>query len=405
MATAVPWTEQYRPKTASEIIGQDNAMRQLKSLLATYKQRSVRAAVLVGPTGTGKSAAVHALANDMDLEVMEVNASDFRNKEGIQSIVGSAAGQASLFAKGKVILVDEIDGLSGQKDRGGIPALAALLDTTLHPIIMTTNAIDDPKFKALKKKAESIEFSPMGYLDVFAILKRICDGEKISYEEMSLKTVARRCGGDARAAINDLQSAVSANGSLDKEAIDSISTRDREAEITHALVRVFKTTKAEIARDAFLNLEIDLDEAILWMDWNIPREYSSPADLDRAYRSLSSADVFRGRIRRWQHWRFLVYVSALSSVGVALAKDEKNPAQVTYQRTGRLLKIWIANQKNARRKTIGAVVASHTHTSQREAVSATVPFLQYIFRHDKTSSAAMALELDLDKDQVAWLQA
>ena len=47
-----------------------------------------------------------------------------------------------------------------------------------------------------------------------------------------------------------------------------------------------------------------------------------------AYDYLSKADVFRGRIRKWQYWRYLVYQSALMNLGVAFSKDKINKQQV-----------------------------------------------------------------------------
>ena len=43
------------------------------------------------------------LANELGLEVYEVNASDFRNAEQINQKVGSAVKQQSLFSKGKEV--------------------------------------------------------------------------------------------------------------------------------------------------------------------------------------------------------------------------------------------------------------------------------------------------------------
>ena len=56
--------------------------------MSTYGSRKVRKALLVyGPSGVGKTSTIHALANELDLEIIEVNASDVRNTEGLETKV------------------------------------------------------------------------------------------------------------------------------------------------------------------------------------------------------------------------------------------------------------------------------------------------------------------------------
>ena len=132
-----PFTIKYQPKKIGEIIGQDTAIKNLKNFVVNFKRQKKNAALLYVPSGVGKTISVHALANELNLEILEVNASDVRNAEQINSLVGSAVGQMSLFSKGKIILVDEIDGLSGMKDRGGLLAITKLIEKSSFPMILT----------------------------------------------------------------------------------------------------------------------------------------------------------------------------------------------------------------------------------------------------------------------------
>ena len=59
-----------------------------------------------------------------------------------------------------------------------------------------------------------------------------------------------------------------------------------------------------------------------WVEENIPREYKKNPDIARAFDALSIADTFFGRIRRWQYYRFYVYIYNLLSAGIAIAKEE-----------------------------------------------------------------------------------
>jgi len=399
----LPFTKKYCPKTTREIYGQDSVIKELKSFIENIGKQKKKAALIYGPSGTGKTCSVYAIANELSLEVFEVNASEFRNKEQIEQKVGSAVNQHSLFSKGKIILVDEIDGLSGKEDRGGIQALYDLIEKTTFPIILTATNPWDAKFSTLRNKSVLIEFKPMGYLDIFSVLKHICDKEKIKADEDALKILARRAGGDCRAAVNNLDALAGEKKTVTKEEIDELSERDREESIINALMKIFKTTDPKLAITAFDNVKEDVGEQFLWLDENLPLEYEKPADLARAYDKLSKADVFNRRIKRWQHWRFLVYINALITAGVAVSKDEKYHKFVQYKPTGRLLKLWWAKQKSLKKKAIASKIAERTHSSAREVLK-DIEYFKVIFRKNKEMAKEIADELNLDKEEILWLK-
>src|SRR3989338_2554395 len=104
------WTKRYAPKNSSEVVGQEKALISLKSFISGYKKARKKAMILYGPPGCGKTSSVYAVASELNLKVIEINASDCRNKDAISTIIGAASKQMSLFARGKLILVDEIYG-------------------------------------------------------------------------------------------------------------------------------------------------------------------------------------------------------------------------------------------------------------------------------------------------------
>jgi len=399
----IPFIKKYEPKKTSDIHGQDSAVKQINDFISDYKNQKKKSALIFGPVGVGKTCSAYAIANELNLEVVEVNASDFRNKEQINTKVGSAVKQSSLFSKGKIILIDEIDGLSGTKDRGGINALTKLMSNSAFPIILTATNPWGNKFSSLRRKSVMIEFEPLDYKPIFDVLKNICEKEKISYKQDVLKQLARMSAGDLRGAINDLQLLTQDKKELMKESLDELSERNKEETIINALLKIFKTNDAKIAIKAFENVNEDINQQFLWMDENLPREYEKPDDLARAYDKLSRADVFNGRIRRWQHWRFLVYINALLSAGIAVSKDEKYKNFVQYKPTGRILKLWWAKQKSFKKKAIAAKIAEKTHSSTKDVLKNTLPYIHVIFKKNKKMRAELIKELELDRDEVAWL--
>lgn len=396
-----PWIHKYMPKSSKEIEGQANVLRMIKEFILNYKDSKKNALLLYGAPGLGKTSSVNAVAKDLDYELIEMNASDYRNKDKINSILGNASQQMSLFSKGKIILVDEVDGVAGRKDFGGVASIIALIKKSKFPIIMTANNPFHKKFSTLRKKAEMVQLKELDINSMLNILKKICDSENVKYSEDVLKTLARRSGGDARSAINDLQT-VSSNGTVDKKNLDNLGDRDKTSTMLTALKRILKAKDLSVSLGAFDNVNENIDECILWLDENIAYDYKNPKDLARAYDKLSRADVFRGRIRRWQHWRFLSYVNQLCTAGVAVAKDERNKDFVAYKPTGRILKMWWAKQKNMKKKSIAEKIAYKTHCSMKEAFKH-VDYYKKMFENPDLAFS-ISEEIELNKDEIEWMK-
>lgn len=391
----IPLCEKYRASCFADIKGQDAAIAKIKLFMLGFPKE--KAIVLYGPTGTGKTSLVYALAAENKAEILELNASDLRNKEEIDKIVKQASQQASLFSpsfsiKGKkVILVDEVDGLTAD-DRGGLPELINLIEDSSFPIIITANDIWDKKFSDLRKRAEMLEFKEINYMTIFEILKSICTRENCSFPDDLLKNIAIKSRGDVRAAINDLQTI-----SLET-SIEGIDERDKEEKIFNVLRNVFKQLPTWETLMMYEKLNMPLDEVFLWLEENIPFEYKGK-ELYKAFDALSKADVFRGRIHRQQHWRFLIYENFLLSAGVSASKKEIKRGFISYQRPSRILKIWMINQKTIQKKSIAAKYALFSHISKERAMQ-DFPLIKMIIK-DKPETLR---KLDLSEEEKEFLK-
>ncbi|RME52626.1 replication factor C large subunit [Candidatus Woesearchaeota archaeon] len=398
-----PWIFKYQPRTTKDVIGQEEAVKKVETYIQAYKPGG-KALLLAGPTGSGKTATVHAIATEHSREILEVNASDTRNKDQLFTIVGQASKSMSIFGTGKIILIDEIDGLAGNKDRGGALAVAELIKQSKHPIILTTNDLSPQKLKPIRKQTTTVLFPPVDTNTITAHLEYICRQENITAPKEALKTLARRSNGDVRSAVNDLQ-VLCASGTLDTSLLDIIAQRDRTETMLHALLRVFKTTQANVALGAFDEVNEDLDKIFLWMDENLPREYTRPEDIAKAYHALALADRFFGRIKRWQHYRFYVYCYILLSAGIALAKQERYQATNAYQEPKRILKQWMAKQKNFKKQAIASKLADATHTSTKRALQETLPYFRLTYQHaTHAEKKHLADNLDITPEEQAWLE-
>ena len=91
------WTEKYCPKKVSEIVGHGKPIEEMLDWARDFKKSGKRAVLLHGPTGNGKTCSVYAIAKELDYEVIETNASDFRTKDAIKQQIGHAARHSSLL--------------------------------------------------------------------------------------------------------------------------------------------------------------------------------------------------------------------------------------------------------------------------------------------------------------------
>ncbi len=393
------YTYKYAPKNSSQVFGQQLAVSQLKDFIINYKTQKRKAALLHGPIGNGKTSSVYAMAEELKYDLLEINSSDLRNAENIRSFLDAALGQQSLFFTPKLILVDEVDNISGVKDRGCIPALVKAIAKSTFPVILTANDIEDSKLKPLKKATQMIEFHKLQYKTIAHALKWICEQEDIQAEEKAINSLARQVDGDLRGALIDLHICATEK-SFTFDDLKYLSDRKRTESIINALMIIFKSSSVENALSALDDVDVDLRDVSFWIDNNLPKEYIHPRSLARAYEHLSRVDVFQGRIHKRQHWRFLVYMKDLMTAGISSAKDEKNTEFVKYLPTMRFLRMWQAKMKNAKKKEIAAKLAERIHTSTKVA-GEQIPYLQQIFRSGGGNS--IAEELELSEEEVEWL--
>ena len=380
--------DKYRPSSLKEIIGHDAQLRELVNYVKNKKP-----VIIYGKAGNGKTASIYALAKDLSYEIFEFNSSEVRNKENVEKTIGSSLNQRSLFSKSKIILIDEIDNFSGAKDRGGVQALAKLITNSAFPIVMTSNDPYDKKLSDLRKKCQLINFEELKEDDVVRYLENLCKKEKIKFENGVLNELARINKNDLRGCINDLQILISKNN-LKLEDIDLLGKREKEDDILNSLKVLFKGKNPEEVLNVFENVNLDLDECFLWIEENLPLEYKGDK-LSKALDYLSKAKVFDGRIRRWQYWRFLIYVNALMTLGINSLKNENDA--VNYKRSMRPLKIWQANIRNAKKKGVAEKIADKTHTSVKQVLKNFEYYKGFI-------DNGVSEELELNDEEVDWLK-
>ena len=402
MSVNVPWAEKYRPRRLVEIVGNKKAISTLMTWLKSWEKGipNKRAVLLYGPPGVGKTTLVHVIANELGYELIELNASDIRRAEELERVIARALNTSSLFGtKGRIIFFDEIDGMSGTEDQGGLAKIVDIIERTRIPVIMAANDPWDPKFRTLRNLSLVIRLNRLRVHEVMRILGRICMSEGIKADPAALKAIATMAEGDLRSAINDLQAVAQGRKFLTLEDVQGLGRRIREYDVFTVLKMLFSARTAEEAKAVLSRSAIGYDMLIQWIHENLPYQYKDPEELWKAYDALSRADVYFGRIRRTQNWSLLSYALDLVTAGVAMAR--KHPYHfVKYQFPKRLLMLSRAKSARQLREAICKRIARQIHVSKRYANAEIIPLLKVIFEANPMMGAKIAKALDLNKDMI-----
>ena len=388
----LPWPEKHRPRSTDQIVGNSEQISAMRTWVLSWKTRlpDKRAILLIGPPGTGKTATIGALALDLDMEMVEFNSSDKRNKGSIETLVWRAASQQTLDGRPRIILLDEVDGLSGTSDRGGVSAIIKVIKNSVHPILMTANDPDSPRLKDLYKICHVYNFEPIDAEGMNKVLTRIAKSNKAEVSQDVLDQIIENCSGDLRAAISDLE-AYAKRGTAPESAGSVIRDVRRGTEET--LRRLFMTTDPKLARRILSESELDHDSLVLWLEENLHLHFLTPEELDRGLEGLSLADLSLGRIMRNQNWKLLAYMYDFLAVGVAGGRTDTPYRKVSYSKPTWPLLVWQGNKSRDKRKDVLSSLSRLAGVSKRRATRT----------HYDTITEIVGITPSKVKEYVDWL--
>ncbi|MDR2830710.1 MAG: replication factor C large subunit [Methanobrevibacter sp.] len=392
------WTEKYRPKSFKDVIGNGKQKKEIEKWVDNWKNNQVQKPILlIGPAGIGKTTMAHIIANEFS-EYIELNASDKRRSDDIKRTIGESSSTQSLFKKEyKLIILDEVDGIHGTNDRGGIRAIGSIINETKHPMVMMANDFYSKRLASIKTKTLVIKMGKVHTNSINALLKKIAIKEEIDATPQAIKQLALNSNGDMRYALNTFQSTSEGSKTLTMDDLAEISKKDNVSMIFDGVGRVLKSKDLVKIKEA-LRLDEDPTLVLEYIAENIPREYEKKSELKKAYQMISESDVYFSRARNTRNYTYWRYATDFMGVGVASSKDETykkftkltGPTAFTYM--GR------TKGKRALRDSIAGKMSEKLHIPDSEAI-ASFPYFEIMFQDDELAWDISDF-LSLDDDEI-----
>jgi len=404
--SAIEWAEKYRPRTLVDVVGNKKAVQDLRAWAEEWQSGipERRAVVLYGPAGIGKTSSAHALARDMDWEVIELNASDQRTAGVIEKVAGSAASMNTFFGGKRLIILDEADNIHGTADRGGMRAIAGIIKATLQPIVLIANDIYGLT-PTIRNLCLEIKFGSLQSRSMVPALKKVCEAEGVSCSQEAVLQIAENAGGDFRSAMNDLQAAANGKETLEVEDIGTAG-RDVKENIFKAMQKIFKSTDCKKALESARGLDESPEDLVHWIDENLPIQYARKdgdlEDIRTGFGYISKADLYLGRVKKRQNYRMWRYASMLMVCGAALSKTRPYPGFIKYQQPSLWRRLGQTRSKRDMRDNIVSKIGEHSFESMHYSRNNLLGFYSRMLK-DEESAIEVTANLGLELEELMYL--
>ncbi|XP_002095995.3 replication factor C subunit 1 [Drosophila yakuba] len=252
------WVDKHKPTSIREIVGQAGAASNVTKLTNWLSKWYVnhdgnkksqrpnpwaknddgsfyKAALLSGPPGIGKTTTATLVVKELGFDAVEFNASDTRSKRLLKdevstllsnkSLSGYFTGNGQAVSRKHVLIMDEVDGMAGNEDRGGMQELIALIKDSSIPIICMCNDRNHPKIRSLVNYCFDLRFQRPRLEQIKGKIMSICFKEKVKISPAKVEEIIAATNNDIRQSINHI-ALLSAKEDTSQKSGQQVATKD-----------------------------------------------------------------------------------------------------------------------------------------------------------------------------------
>ncbi|MCA9752310.1 MAG: replication-associated recombination protein A [Gemmatimonadetes bacterium] len=226
-----PLAERMRPRRLADLVGQEALVGEGTVLRRAVERGVLPSLLLHGPPGCGKTTLARVLAREISADFREVSAVS----SGVKTLrdVVAAAKQARRRDRRTVLFIDEIHRFNKAQQDAILPAVE---NGTVTLIGATT---ENPSFEVnapLRSRCHVVRLEPLPRTTIERLLDRALADEELGLgglgvrlEGEACEELIRRSNGDARIAMNLLESCVQALPEGEQEvAVETVAALARE---------------------------------------------------------------------------------------------------------------------------------------------------------------------------------
>lgn len=213
LAAPAPLAERMRPRTLDEFVGQEALISPGRPLRLAIDRDQLQSIILWGPPGTGKTTLARLIASVTRAHFISFSAVLSGIKE-IRAVMAEAEEARRRLGRRTILFIDEIHRFNKAQQDAFLPRVEA------GDIVLIGATTENPSFEvnsALLSRSKVYVLKGLDVEDVVTILRRaLNDRERglgaleITADDDALAGIARYANGDARVALNMLETAAAA---------------------------------------------------------------------------------------------------------------------------------------------------------------------------------------------------
>ena len=228
----------YRPKNFNEILSQEHLVGSRGIFRGFVDNNYFPNAIFYGTAGCGKTTLARVIAKELKWDFYEFNATTIKVEE-LRYVIKQYKGALTH----PLLFIDEIHRLTRNQEEVLLPFMES------GEIVLIGASTANPYYSlssAFRSRSHLFKLNSIKDSDIKVLLSKVIESENFSVDDEAIEYIVKSSNGDARGALNLLESAVMASDKVTLDTLkairgevlrDGTSQSDSHYELTSAMIK------------------------------------------------------------------------------------------------------------------------------------------------------------------------